>query len=169
MVDIMEFKLLSKEEKETYAEQILNILVRCDADFVPPLSTRYERDWETAYFANMKAGEILAAVEDRQVRGFVAYKKNYLYEDVITEATFPNLYVGTLLVHPDARGRHLSREMYSHLFGTLCPHESLFTRTWSTNTAHIGILSRFGFSEIARIKNDRAVGIDTVYFGKIQK
>ena len=165
----MEVILLSREEKETYAAQILAILAICDKDFVPPLSARFDTDWENAYFAGMKAGEILAAIDEGRVLGFVAYKKNYLYEDIITPATFPNVYVGTLLVHPDARGRHLTREMYSHLFETLCPHESLFTRTWSTNAAHIGILSRFGFSEIARIENDRAAGIDTVYFGKIQK
>jgi RimJ/RimL family protein N-acetyltransferase len=56
--------------------------------------------------------------------------------------------------------------MYEHLFFTLFPTHHLFTRTWSTNAAHIAILGKFGFSQIARIENDRGEGIDTVYFAK---
>jgi ribosomal protein S18 acetylase RimI-like enzyme len=162
----MQLILLSAEEKQAYKGEIVSILRTGDRDFVPPLSARFAQDWEEGYFGGMASGEILAALDGGHLLGFVAFKKNYLYEDIITSVTFPNIYVATLLVHPDARGRHLTREMYTHIFDTLFPTASLFTRTWSTNAAHIGILSRFGFSEIARIKDDRAPGIDTVYFKK---
>ena len=162
----MQLILLSSEAKEAYKEQILTILRIGDRDFVPPLSARFAHDWEEGYFGGMKAGEILAAMEDGRILGFVAFKKDYLFESIITKDSFPNIYIATLLVHPDARGKHLTRAMYTHLFDTLFPHENLFTRTWSTNAAHISILSRFGFSEVARIANDRAEGIDTVYFGR---
>ena len=59
--------------------------------------------------------------------------------------------------------------MYEHLFDTLRPRHSCFTRTWSTNAAHIAILTRMGFSLTKRVENDRAIGIDSVYFGLIRK
>lgn len=165
----MQLILLSNDEKEIYKEQILAILRIGNNDFVPPLSARFSQNWEEGYFGGMASGDILAATENGKILGFVAFKKNYLYENIIAEDSFPNIYVGTLLVHPDARGRHLAREMYTHLFDTLFPDANLFTRTWSTNDAHIAILSRFGFSKIARIESDRAEGIDTVYFGKSRR
>jgi len=68
-----------------------------------------------------------------------------------------------------ARGRRLTQGMYDHLFNTLYPHHSIFTRTWSTNIAHSTILSRMGFSELSRVKDERGAGIDTVYFALIRE
>ena len=59
--------------------------------------------------------------------------------------------------------------MYAHLFDDIFPDRSIFTRTWSTNAAHIKILDKFNFEIIKCIENDRGDGIDTVYFAKIRK
>jgi ribosomal protein S18 acetylase RimI-like enzyme len=56
--------------------------------------------------------------------------------------------------------------MYDHLFNEKYADRNIFTRTWSTNTAHISILKKYNFREIHRIENDRGEGIDTVYFSR---
>jgi len=109
--------------------------------------------------------QMLAAVEGERLLGFVTFVENLSCKYFGAES-FPNLYICTLLLSPDARGRGITRQMYTYLFDTLYPKHNLFTRTWSTNAAHIKILSRFDFALIARIENDRGAGIDTVYFGK---
>ena len=173
----MEILLLSDAQKQRYAAQIRAIMQACDADFVPPLSTRFStsdtrfggqtgvKNGIDAYFCDMIKENVLACVEDGELLGFVTFKTD-LVNQYLTQDTFPNLYICTLLLSERARGRGITVKMYAHLFDTLYPHVNLYTRTWSTNVAHIKILTRFGFELIARIENDRGEGIDTVYFGK---
>ena len=175
----MEFLLLDEAQKKSFGAQIFDILRACDSDFVPPLSARFSTSdtkfsTETggendvnAYFEDMMDQQILAAVEDGVLLGFVTFKLD-LVNGVLGADTLPNLYICTLLLSPAARGRGVTAKMYAHLFDTLYPRVNLFTRTWSTNAAHIKILTRFGFNLIKRIENDRGAGIDTVYFGKMR-
>lgn len=173
----MEFLLLTDAQKKEYRAQILDILRTCDKDFVPPLSVRFStadtnfsaptgvENGVNAYFEDMVRQNVLAAFEDGVLLGFATYKEDYTCPQ-ITSDTFPNLYICTLLLSPAARGKGVTQQMYAHLFDVLCPTRNLFTRTWSTNHAHIKILTRFGFHLIARLENDRGEGIDTVFYGK---
>ena len=175
----MDFILLTDAQKKEYRGDIFDILLACDKDFVPPLSTRFStadtafsaatgaENGITAYFEDMIGQHILAAIEDGVLLGFVSFKSD-LVNAVIGADTLPNLYICTLLLAPAARGKGVTAKMYAHLFDTLYPNVNLFTRTWSTNAAHLKILDRFGFSLIKRIENDRGKGIDTVYFGKMR-
>ena len=173
----MEFILLSDAQKDTYRAQIFDMMLACDRDFVPPLSARFSTSdtkfsAETAvengiykYFEDMIKEHMLAAIEDGALLGFVTFKRD-LTNAVMSADTLPNLYICTLLLSPAARGKGVTAKMYAHLFDTLYPGVNLFTRTWSTNAAHLKILESFGFSLIKRIENDRGEGVDTVYFGK---
>ena len=175
----MEFLLLDEAQKKSYGAQILDILRACDKDFVPPLSARFSTSDTTfsaetgvengvnAYFEDMMRQHVLAAIEDGALLGFVTFATD-LVNGVLGADTLPNLYICTLLLSPAARGRGVTAKMYAHLFDTLYPRVNLFTRTWSTNHAHMKILDRFGFDLIKRIENDRGEGIDTVYFGKMR-
>ena len=175
----MEFILLTDAQKQEYRAQIFDILLACDKDFVPPLSARFSTADTTfstetgaenginAYFEDMVSQHVLAAVEDGVMLGFVTFKLD-LINAVLGADTLPNLYICTLLLSPAARGKGVTAKMYAHLFDTLYPNINLFTRTWSTNAAHLKILERFGFSLVKRIENDRGEGIDTVYFGKMR-
>ena len=115
----------------------------------------------------MKNQQIMVAVEDEKVTAFISYRKNYSCRE-IPENLIPNIYISTLVVNPDFRGRNLTRIMYGHLFEE---YKDCFvaTRTWSTNYAHIKILTGFGFRVLETLKNDRGEGIDTVYFIKEKK
>jgi ribosomal protein S18 acetylase RimI-like enzyme len=173
----MEFILLSAAQKSLYRPQLLDVMRICDKDFVPPLSARHStsdtafthktvcENGITAYLDDMLAHHVLAAVEDGALLGFVAFKTDYAHGPITADA-LPNLYICTLMLAPAARGRGLAAQMYTHLFNELYPQTDLYTRTWSTNGAHLKILSRFGFSVMARIENDRGNGIDTVYLCK---
>lgn len=170
----MEFLMLSEKEKEIYNNDILKLLEISDNEFVPPLSKRYSTTQQ-----NLKSSEnsgdggvlnyhkqvikqcILGAFEGNKLLGFVSFKENVV-TDIIK--TTPNIYISTLVLHPDARGKNLTFKMYDYLFNELYKGVSVFTRTWSSNAAHIKILSKFNFSQYKIIENDRGEGIDTIYF-----
>ena len=171
----MELILLSSEQKKRYRADIMAMMVAGDNDFVPPLSTRFspkqtcfgttpqERGIET-YLDGMLNEQVLGAFEGDTLLGFVTFVED-LQSPHFGADPLPNIYLCTLLVKPEARGKHLTRTMYEHLFFERYPTHHIFTRTWSTNAAHIAILGKFGFELIARLENDRGEGLDTVYFG----
>ena len=175
----MQLKLLTETEKKiTYREEIIDMMREADNDFVPPMSARFSpfqtdlkggsaaADGIITYYNGMVNESMLAAVEGDRLIGFVTFVENMKYK--VFDGILPNLYICTLIVRKEARGRGLTYTMYDHLFNTLYPKHSLFTRTWSTNFAHSTILKKYGFDEIHRIENDRGEGIDTVYFGKVR-
>ena len=175
----MELIVLNKELKKKYSNDILMLMKLCDNDFVPPMSKRFspfqselghsENESESGilhYHSAMMNESVICIVENGTLLGFVTYVENYINQTVITDKDLPNIYVCTLIVNPSARGRGLTMVMYDHLFYEKYTDRNLFTRTWSTNRAHISILKKYGFHEIHRIENDRGEGIDTVYFGK---
>lgn len=173
----MEFLLLSDQEKKVYEEEIFSLLKAADDDFLPPLSQRcvdpvtnrntfsdVPSDGNIRDYASAMAREnILAIFEDGALCGFVSFAEN-LENDVITE--IPNIYIGTAVISEKLRGRGTLSHTYDYLFSTLYPKHNLFTRTWSTNVAHIRVLDKFGFERIKTLKDDRGDGIDTIYFGK---
>ncbi len=177
----IEFIILNEEKKEAFSAEILKLMKLCDDDFVPPLSQRSStvqsnlKSEKTVcaecgielYHGEMMKQEILAAISGDELLGFVSFREN-MVSDKIPEEYLPNIYLSTLMLSSAARGRGLTGRMYDHLFNTLYPERSIFTRTWSTNFAHIKILGKFGFSEFARIENDRGAGIDTVYYSLIR-
>ena len=166
--------VLSKAEQEKYYDDILNMLILGDEEFVPPLSSRSgtsQSDLKSnkkseggvvAYFEELKKQRILVTTENDKLLGFVSFKENYT-NDIIKDT--PNIYISTLLIKPEGRGKSLTKRMYEILFSEY-KDANAFTRTWSTNYAHIKILSSFGFETIKVLKNDRGDGIDTIYFGK---
>ena len=172
----MKMKVLDAREKEIYAKEIVDLLTESDNDFVPPLSKRSSpldksfgasngENGILSYFEEMKRQEILAVFEGKEMLGFVSYRHDFT-SDIITKEELPNIYVSTLVLKKSARGRGLTKIIYSHMFSELYADRRIFTRTWSTNLAHTKILSGFGFSEIFRKENDRGIGIDTVYYCK---
>ncbi len=173
----MQFVMLEKDGKEKYLWDIRKMMEESDRDFIPPLSERSSTTQKnlradeksgqamgiSAYLNEMLGQKILACIEDDKLVGFVSFKENYVCDN-IPQDCLPNIYLSTLIVSAKARGKGITTRMYDCLFNEIYREVSVFTRTWSTNIAHIKILQKFGFAEIARIKNHRGEGIDTVYF-----
>lgn len=159
---------------DVLSNQVLDILTDCDKEFVPPLSSRNSTtqgsfsvgeakgEIPAEYFENMKKQPILTAEEDGTVMGFMSFKEDYV-SDAVKNEFLPNVYISTVAVHHGYRGRGITKAFYKKLF-ELYPNRNILTRTWSTNASHSGILSKMGFSEFLRIKDDRGVGTDTVYY-----
>lgn len=173
-MDKMEIKVLNKDEQAVYYDEILRTLVAGDEEFVPPLSARSSttqaeldgneksEDGILKYFEEMKTQRIMVATEGDKLLAFVSFRENYKNDEI---SDVPNIYLSTLIVKPETRGMGVTRKMYTELFD-LYKSVSIFTRTWSTNLAHIKILAGFGFETLCTLENHRGNGIDTVYFVK---
>lgn len=168
----MEMTYYASVAESGYAEQVRQLMVLADKEFIPPLSARSsstqssltDADSDTgsvdAYFASMVSQPVILALENEHVAGFMAFKFDHICQQI---RCLPNLYASTSVVHPDFRGRGLMRGFYEAMIARF-PDRSVCTRTWSTNFSHLHVLGRLGFSEIARLKDHRGVGLDTVYF-----
>ena len=175
----MEIRILEKEEQQSIYDDAYKMLEAADNEFVPPLSSRSSstqrnfsenlksRDGIRQYFEQLKSQRFAVAYEDGALIAFVSYKENYSSAE-IHKKELPNIYISTLIVSPSARGKGVTKALYGRLFSEY-ENVNIFTRTWSTNIAHIKILEKYGFKVIQVIKNDRGNGIDTIYFKKACK
>ena len=175
----MELCLFEKERQHTIYPEVLQLLQEADQEFVPPLSSRSSAtqqdfsgvsknsDGVLSYFEQLKQQRFIAALEDGKLLGFVSFREDYLCRE-ISRVELPNIYISTLIVRPEARGKGVTTALYDQLFSKYCSC-NIFTRTWSTNLAHTKILSKYGFDLFRSLPNDRGNGIDTVYFKKAKK
>ena len=176
--DIMEFLLFDSLRDAEYRSQVYELLKKCDKEFVPPLSQRNstsqkalnhtapaQEEAPNSYFFELCNQPVIIVADQGQVLGFMSFIVDYTCADV--ENDIPSIYVTTVIVDPDHRGTGLTRKMYGELMELAAARgKSISTRTWSTNLAHITILSQLGFYELLRIDNGRGPGIDTVYYRK---
>ncbi|MBR2937852.1 MAG: GNAT family N-acetyltransferase [Oscillospiraceae bacterium] len=174
----MEIRILDKEEQQRIYPEAYEMLAAADNEFVPPLSSRSsstQQDFSQSatndsiiqYFDQLKTQRFAAVFEDGALIAFVSYKENYSCREIAPEE-LPNIYLSTLIVSPKARGKGVTTALYKKLFSEY-ENVNIFTRTWSTNTAHIKILDKYGFEVIKVLENDRGNGIDTIYFKKSHK
>lgn len=181
MVIISTDKLPKKYEKDVW-----DLVVASDGEFVPRLSFRESTtqnnltagELECAspdhlnlvpvlpkrYFEIMKKQNFILALENKKVIGFLSHIPNHYVDGL--EMGMPCDYISTVIVSPENRGKGITKKLYKRLWETT-DDNSLVTRTWSTNFSHLSILQHLGFNLVFLIENDRAQGIDTVYYQKI--
>ena len=172
----MQIHIVDKEQQSEIYDAVLEMLAAADRDFVPPLSARNsstQQDFSQpaknnqgvlAYFEQLKSQRFAAVYENGQLIAFVSYKENYTCPHIPQNA-LPNIYLSTLIVRPEARGKGVTTALYRQLFDHY-RDRYIFTRTWSQNLAHIRVLEKYGFSLIKTLPHDRGEGIHTVYFQK---
>ena len=175
----MEIRILEKEEQQSIYDDAYEMLEAADNEFVPPLSSRSSStqqnfsentknsDGIKQYFEQLKHQRFAVAFEDGALIAFVSYKENYSCAE-ISQKELPNIYISTLIVSPSARGKGVTKALYGRLFSEY-ENVNIFTRTWSTNIAHIKILEKYGFEVIKVLENDRGNKIDTIYFKRAHK
>ncbi len=175
----MEIRILEKEKQQSIYTDAYKMLEAADNEFVPPLSSRSSstqqnfsentknRDGIKQYFEQLKNQRFAAAFEGGVLIAFVSYKENYSCAE-ISPKELHNIYISTLIVSPNARGKGVTKALYGRLFSEY-ENVNIFTRTWSTNIAHIKILEKYGFEVIKVLENDRGNKIDTIYFKKSKK
>ena len=171
----MVFKYFSKIKDSSYLADVKEMLILCDKEFVPPLSARQSTTDKTLkptttadaqipekYFSNIAGQRAILAIEDGRVVGLMSFFMNHIC-DAISSEFQKNVYVSTVVVHPDFRQHGIAGKMYAKLLSVF-PKHYVFTRTWSSNISHIRILLAIGFHEHYVIHNDRGENIDTVYY-----
>ena len=156
---MLEYKLLIKDEQEKYYDQIFEMMIAEDKNFIPPLSARSsttQKDLSSqegrpeglkSYFEEMKSQKFMVCVDGDILVSFVSFKENFTNDKIHSE-DLPNIYLSTLIMRPEYRGQKVTQTLYENLFD-IYADSSIFTRTWSTNIAHIKILSKFDFETIA--------------------
>lgn len=157
-------------------KRIFELLCDADGDFVPPLSSREsstQSDFSgggksgtkpLSYFEKIKAQPTVLAEENGRISGFMSLIKDRKMN--IGGRDITALYLSTLIVDRECRGRGISRQMYGYLIENF-GDKNIVTRTWSSNAAHLSLLGKLGFSLLDTVKNDRGEGTDTVYYGRI--
>ena len=173
----IEIQFLDSKFDKNLQFQIFNLLILCNNEFIPPLSS-HEFTTQTNlfskgensnnkktplnYFKNLLNQHLLVATHKNYIIGFMSFKKDYTC-DYISNENLPNLYVSTVIVNPNYRGKGITKLFYKKLTETFSYH-SIITRTWSSNVRHLKILNSLGFKNTAIIKNDRGENIDTVFY-----
>ncbi len=163
---------------DSVREQVLALVIEADDAFWPPLRARTPEqglsvgagavldESPDAYWASIQNHALITAEEAGNVLGMMSVAQNKPLEALKLTAT---AYLSTLIVAESARGRGLARQLYARLFElarSWSQTPCVATRTWSTNAAHLPLIAQLGFEERLRLKDDRGVGIDTVYFLK---
>jgi hypothetical protein len=156
-------------------EQIFALLIECDQDFHPPLSSRAsstdgnfakaQKQLPTAYFESILDQNFLLAQLGDKIVGFSAYIHQYANE-LIPSAPLSN-YVTTTCITPYLRGQGISKQLNDYLENQLptSTHSKVITRrTWTTNTAQIQNLTQRGYRILKEIEHDRGLGISTLYY-----
>lgn len=158
---------------EYEVDDIWKLLILCDKEFVPSLSSRNsttQRDlnnsinhneYPTEYLKNLLNQEFVLSKKDGKVVGFLSYIPNRSME--IEGEMLDVMYISTIIVNPDYRNTGLTKGMYNLI---LNESSRVVTRTWSTNYTHLHILEGLGFKVIERVENGRGIGVDTLVFLK---
>jgi len=178
--DSLSFELLKENDKAKVKSELWNILKEVDYEFIPPLSyrdsTTFSFDSKTSnhvvpesYFKKMLTQEIIISKKKccNSIVGFMSYISNYKIDEKNIKLNC--YYISTIGVTKGARGNGITVSFYKMLEDIVVKgnfKKTIATRTWSTNQTHIKILQSLGYKQIIELKDDRAAGINTVYYAK---
>jgi len=176
------------------AKAIKNLIIKCDKDFIPPLSSRGivggrdiengdvkdvgVQDDERYFRIVLKQKNIVAYCEDNIV-AFMSFRHNEPHDPFtgVVEAGDVVNYVTTICVEEKYRGYGIASRFYDFVENKNndLPKEvygdCVATRTWHTNVPHIELLKKRGYSLTHILVNDRdgnepGEKLDTVYYCK---
>lgn len=188
-MEIKYFKSTELMKYKNYMDNILEILVECDKEFVPPLSSRnstkqtdfnfigiYDTDNKPMeYFKKIIEQHNILAIEDGIVVAFMSFVYKYDRNEFFHKNNIDDInnYISTICVKKEFRRKGITGKMYEYIENSLpkeIASQYVSTRTWSTNLAHINLLKKRNYENTHTIKNDRILEdgtkVDTLYFGK---
>ena len=144
-----------------YLDDILDILVECDTEFVPILSSRtttkqtdfnsieiYDTNTKpTEYFINITKQHNILAIQDNKVIAFMSFIYNYDRNEFFNKKDIDdvNNYITSICVKKDFRRQGIAEKLYDFVENSLpndISSQYISTRTWSTNIAHLSILKK---------------------------
>lgn len=177
MEDTLSYEMRDCLSDEREQEEVLAVLRECDNDFVPPLSCRrstHQRcllktgknpEGVRAYFNEICRQHTMLLKKNREVIGFLSFQRPYSCPELSSYKKVT--YLTTLCIKNAYRGRGLSRSIYKNVLSYInekYPKDVIAFRTWTTNQAQMHLAKELNMQLAARIKDDRGIGIDTVYY-----
>lgn len=167
------------DDTSAYEDDVRQLLVKYDDEFVPPLSSRdstvqteglshspAERAID-AYLESCLNQNLLIATDGGEVIAFLSYRVTSEKEGL--EAYSPCVYVSTTIVEDDYREQGVATALNRRLLDAIVPDlpvEYVTRRTWSTNTASMAYIESLGFNVAKVVEDDRGEGIDSIYYYK---
>ena len=162
-----------------YKKDLWDILCACNHEFIPPLSHRNsttQRELNlssssqsakpTAYWKLMVRQQFLLALDGNKLIGFMSFVPKYDF------GFGKSLYITTACVRNEYRNMGILNALYEFMEEVVAKINGISLiglRTWSTNEPHIHVLEKRGYARLKTLRDDRGVGIDTIYFGKENK
>lgn len=175
--EITTVALMTKADVLGHRDDIWQILEKTNNEYFPPLSAREpgridqppllrKSLWPQPvdYFEEILKEHVLLSYIDAKPVGMISYVPHF--NSGTLSQWSPCTYIDTVGVIPGYRRRGIARSMYRELFkaATVLELEYVGLRTWSTNESHLQLLHALGFDEVDRHIDERAPGVDTVYF-----
>ncbi len=157
---------------------VWSLLVAVDSEFVPPLSSRDSTTTKRlrpsdpaaggprAYFERLVTQASLLATRDGSLLGMMSFIVRHR-EPLLAEWS-PASYVSTVAIARRFRRDGVARALYESVLHIPADLSSPFvaTRTWSGNLSHMALLADLEFLEVARVTDDRGVGVDSVFYAR---
>lgn len=171
---------LDKLTKE-FEKKVWDILVICDNDFTPPLSSRTSTtqvdDFDgnslseahlKQFFEELKEQPFLLVLDNnnKDVIGFLSFKHNYINHYISEEATN---YITLTCVLPNYRNKGIGYFLHLYLESDIPHHykmKYISQRTSSINYHQLRVYEKAGYKLVSKIENHRGCGIDTLYYFK---
>ena len=183
----MEIKYITPSnlaKQKNYINDILDILIECDEEFIPSLSSRSSTEQTNfisvenqntdnkpiRYLKRMLEQNNILVIHNKTVIAFMSfihnYKSEFFNKDNIN-------YISTICVRKTFRNKGIAKNLYEYIENNLpkdITSQYVSTRTWSTNLPHINLLKNMNYEITYIVKNNRVLVnrdiIDTIYFEK---
>ena len=179
----------SLEDFPSFQNDLMKLLITCDEEFIPALSSRIgtlQKGFRfeiyigndripQEYFNALLKQKFILILNNNRIIGFMSFVHGF-YDNEFFSPVFSadgiNNYVSTICVDPDFRNKGLANNLYSYIEGNLPDNVKssyISTRTWSTNTGHINLLIKRNFTLTHTLYRDRIENgkeIDSVYYCK---
>lgn len=156
MVNI-EYKVIESNSK--YWNNIVELGIKYDNEFVPPISKRININDYFEQFKNINAFVITAMVDSVVIGCFCGF---------IEKPQNKESWFQYIVIEKDFRKNNIAQIFFNLGFDILKKNNKykVKTRTWSTNLRSQKIIKDFGFYEIDIILNDRGEGVHTIIYEK---
>ncbi len=165
-------------EPATYSSDIRQLLEAANDSFLPPLTDLSRAELSRAsgqpgptdidsYHRACVDRPMIGVLDGNQLVGFASFEP-MIDSEPLADYT-PTNHLTVLVVDESYRNQGLATKCYDYLLESLpAAHRqpAVSTKTWSTNSAHLAILESLDFTCVHRVENDRARGVDTVYYAR---
>ena len=151
-------------KSKDFLNNIFDILVECDTEFVPILSSRtttkqtnfnsieiYDTNTKpTEYFINITKQHNILAIQNDKVIAFMSFIYNYDKNEFFNKKNINDInnYITSICVKKDFRHQGIAGKLYDYIENSLpndISSQYISTRTWSTNIANLNILKKRNF------------------------